>query len=116
MVRYIFLRYGFLLSCTVVWFAFLLAPYLAISYFTPLNLVDGGVPGGRNIFYLPFTILAFVSASVGAGVYYVVGRQILIFLRVWDEELANYSFKQLRYARRGYRVTPKPRRKRRDKA
>ena len=50
------------------------------------------------------------------GVYYVVGRQILIFLRVWDEELANYSFKQLRYARRGYRVTPKPRRKRRDKA
>ena len=116
MVRYIFLRYGFLLSCTVVWFAFLLVPYLAISYFTPLHLVDGSVQGRLNIFDLPFVILAFTSAFVGAGVYYVVGRQILSFLRVWDEELANYSFKQWRNARRGYGMTPRPRRKRRDKA
>ena len=114
MVRYIFLRYVFLLSCTVVWFAFLLAPFLAISYFTPLHSLDGSVVGILSIFELPFVILAFAFASVGAGVYYVVGRQILIFLRVWDEELADYSFKQARYARRGYRVTTRPRRKPRD--
>ena len=50
MVRYIFLRYVFLLSSTVVWFAFLLAPYLAISYFTPLHLLDGSVAGILSIF------------------------------------------------------------------
>jgi len=117
MVRYIFMRYGFLMSCSIVWFAFMVLPYLVagvIVNLTPLDLGGGDTMGRRNIFHLPFVILGLASAFVGAGVYYVVGRKVMRFLRLWDDELAEMSFKQFRYYRRGYRVTPRARRKSRN--
>lgn len=117
MARYIFMRYGFLMSCSFVWFAFMALPYLiaaVIVHLIPLDLGGGDTVGRPHIFALPFVILGFVSASVAAGVYYIVGRKVLRFLGLWDDELAELSFKQFRYYRRGYRVTPRARRKGRN--
>ena len=105
------------MSCTIVWFAFMALPYLAagvIVNLTPLDLEGGDTMGRPNIFYLPFVILGLASAFVGAGVYYVVGRKILLALGLFGDELAELSFKQFRYYRRGYRVTPRARRKSRN--
>lgn len=117
MARYIFMRYGFLLSCSFVWFAFMALPYLVaavILHLTPLDWEGGDTMGRPNIFHLPFVILSLASACFGAGVYYVVGRKILFFLRLWDDEVAGLSFKQFRYYRRGYKVTTRSRRKSRN--
>ena len=67
----------FLISVTVSWFAFLAAPYLLISWLTPFD-VDG-------LLTIPVWILGAVCAFVGAGLYYVVGRQILKWVGLWGE-------------------------------
>jgi hypothetical protein len=69
----------FLYSVGIAWFAFLFVPYLLIGWFTPIDPFGGGILSAL------FVILSVVSACVGAGVYYVVGRKVLILLRLWDE-------------------------------
>ncbi len=108
MVRYLFMRYVFLLSVSFAWFVFLLLPYLAVAYLVPSQLVDFGWAGDFHLLHVPFAILALVCASIGAGVYYVVGRKILLMLGLFDDEVAQYSFKQFRYYRRGYGVGKAP--------
>lgn len=115
MLRYLFMRYGFLLSVTVAWFTFLLLPYLLVLSLAPSKVVDWGWTGRWHILDVPFMLLALACAFIGAGLYYVVGRKILLALGLFDDEVAEYSFKQFRYYRRGYRVTPRLRGRRRSK-
>ena len=75
----------FLWTTCVAWFAFAGVPYLVIAYFTS---IDFGGMGRLGTFDLPFVILYIVCGMLGAGVYYVVGRQVLLWLRLWDEDAA----------------------------
>ena len=43
MARYIFMRYGFLMSCSFVWFAFMALPYLIAAVIVHLIPLDLGV-------------------------------------------------------------------------
>ena len=70
--------YPFMLSVTVAWFGFAALPW-GISW-----LLTGWVPGRGPVMAL-FITLGVVLGCVGAGLYYVVGRMILRFLRLWDE-------------------------------
>lgn len=112
MARYIFTRYVFLLSVTVSWFAFLSLPYLAVFFLVPSKLVDFGWVHNRHVLGWLVLIPALPCAFVGAGLYYVVGRKFFRTLGLYDDEVAELSFKQFRYYRRRYSVTGRPRRNR----
>ena len=71
----------FLWTTCVAWFAFAGVPYWVIPYFTS---IDFGGMGRLSAFDLPFVILFIVSGTLGAAVYYVVGRKILLWLGLWD--------------------------------
>lgn len=71
--------YPFMMSVTVAWFGFAALPWGIFWLLTGLALVGPVV--------ILCIILGVVLGCVGAGVYYVVGRMVLRFLRLWDEDI-----------------------------
>ena len=74
--------YVFMTSVTVAWLAFFAAPSLIFVWLTPSNLADIRDSG---LLWVPAVIVGLICAFLGAGVYYVVGRKILIWIRLWHE-------------------------------
>ena len=105
LARWFFVRCVFLVSVVIAWFALFGLAYVAIGLAANrLSIEWTTVPGAaRNVFNLPLVILGFLTATIGAGTYYVVGRKTLRLLRIWDDRLAEYSLRQIRDSRRrGY--------------
>ena len=105
------IRYVFLISVTISWFAFLLGTYLVgglllrqalEATFPWLSLIVGPVG----------VVLGFLLASLFTVLYYVVGRKILLLMGMWNEDLAEASFEEVRQGRHK-RLSMQERRRRR---
>ena len=101
LARWLISRCVFLVSVTVVWLACFAGSWLAVGIAANwLGIEWETAMGARNIADLPLLIVGLAVATIGAGTYYVVGRKVLRLLRIWDDQLADYSFRQIRESRR----------------
>ena len=113
LAKWLISRWVFLVSVTVVWLACFAGSWLGASIAANWVGIEWETAMGRqNLLDLPLLIVGLAVAIIAAGTYYVVGRKVLRLLGIWDDDLVEYSFREIRDSRqRGYREFRRGRRK-----
>ena len=79
--------YVFMISCSAAGLAGVALPYAIFFLFAPQGFQDVMV-GLPAILLWPLNLIIIVVFGIaGATAYYLVGRPVLMFLRLWDSEI-----------------------------
>jgi len=79
--------YAFMISCSAVGGACGILPIVIFIIFAPTGLRDWLLSWSVVSLRILQIVTFLVFGIIGATAYYVVGRKVLLFLRLWDSDI-----------------------------